>query len=95
MPTDILLDDNFDLVISDGDLVVGESTRQHQKLLLMTEKGELRDTPTRGVGIAHWIADDAPANITIETKRQFQLDGMKVSFARLVGGKLETDARYD
>lgn len=95
MPNDLLLDGNFDLVISDGDLVISESTRQHQALLLLSEKGELRHSPTRGVGLTTWLNDDAPANLSNETKRQFTLDGQTVTYSRIKNGALETDGRYE
>jgi hypothetical protein len=51
MPTtDILLDDNNDLRIENGDFVVGDSTKQHQKLLLMLSKGDTRQFALDGVG---------------------------------------------
>lgn len=78
MPNDILLDDDFDLLFEDGDLVIGESTRQHQQLLLLSAKGEIREFPTRGVGIYDWTLDDSPGDLNSEIKRQFELDGMTV-----------------
>lgn len=79
MPNDILLDeDDLDLKFEDGDLVIGESTRQHQRLILLSAKGEIREFPTRGVGIFDWTLDDSPGDLNSEIKRQFELDGMTV-----------------
>lgn len=74
---DILLQD-FDLVFASGDLVSGESTRQHQQLLLLASKGELREFPLRGVGASEWINDEAPGDFNAQVKREFEADGMKV-----------------
>ncbi len=76
MPNDILLDENFDLQFVGGDLVHGESTRQHQRLLLLTAKGEVREFPTVGVGLNDWILDDEFGDLNGVIKRQFEADGM-------------------
>ena len=78
MPFDILLDENFDLLFKDGDLVIGESTRQHQQLLLLTQKGENREFPTTGVGLKNWTLDENPGDLNGEIKKEFEKDGMKV-----------------
>ena len=53
--TDILLDENFDLRIENGDFVVGESAGQEAKLLLLYAPGNLRPDPLIGVGIKRWL----------------------------------------
>lgn len=96
MPTDILLDEFFDLSLKDGDLVIGESTRQHQSLLLLCEKGEIREFPTRGVGLQSWINDDIQfGDLRAAIKREFERDGMTVLGVRTTGTKIETDAIYE
>lgn len=94
MAFDILLDEDLDLLFEDGDLVIGESTRQHQQLLLLSEKGEIREYPTRGVGLRSWILDDAMGSLNGEIKKQFELDGMKVQGVKLSGTTLEIEATY-
>ena len=94
---DILLDTSFDLQITGGDFVSGESARQHQQLLLLIEKGELREFPTRGVGAQSWLLDDIQAgDFNAAVKREFEADGMKV--LRVSGsqpGKLTIEAFYE
>ena len=41
MPRDYLLDENYDLKIESGDFVQGESTQQHQDILMFLEKVDL------------------------------------------------------
>lgn len=95
MPFDILLGDTFDLAFSAGDFVTGESTRQHQQLLILVEKGELKEFPTRGVGIATWLNDDVTGNLNGRIKREFELDGMKVLKVAGIGEKFNVEAIYE
>jgi hypothetical protein len=94
MPNDILLGDDLDLAFENGDLLVGESTNQHTELILLVEKGALRDSPFRGVGVGNWILDEFPANIAIEAKRQLQLDGQRVDTCRYNDSGLEIVSDY-
>lgn len=99
MPNDVLLDTDFDLRIVDGDLVVGEASRQHQQLLLLIEKGELREFPTRGIGLMGWTLDDNPGDLNGEIKRQYEADGMTVRQVKstVQAGslrQLDVDAEY-
>ena len=57
---------------------MGESTRQHQQLLLLSQKGEIREFPTVGVGVQNWILDNSPGDLNGEIKREFEADGMEV-----------------
>jgi len=99
MPIDILLNSNFDLLVEDGDFVLGESTRQHQVLIVYAEKGENREFPTRGVGVRSWLLDERPGDLNAAIKREFEADGMKVlgvkSRPALDGANIMTDAVYE
>jgi hypothetical protein len=95
MTTDILVDGNFDLAIAGGDFFMGESTLQHQQLLLLTNKGEIREFPTRGVGIKDWLLDDRAGDVNGMVKREFEADGMNVRSIVFRNGQLNVDARYE
>jgi hypothetical protein len=76
---DLLLDSNFDVLIENGDLVYGESTRQHQELLILTQHGEWRESPMVGIGAATWLDDELNgANLAAAIKAGFEGDGMTV-----------------
>jgi len=76
---DIILDDNYDLLIQDGDFKIDFSDDQHQSLILLTSKGSWRQSPLTGVGLLNYIngpvgpreIDDLKQAIKI----QLQLDG--------------------
>lgn len=95
--TDILLDDNFDLRIENGDFLTGDGTLQHQQLLLLIQKGELREFPTRGVGIRDWMLDDVQqGDLNTAIKREFEADGMTVEQVRTSPtGKINVKAYYE
>lgn len=92
---DIKLDGDFDLEIKDGDFLIGESTLQHQQLLILINKGMLREHPARCVGLPSWINDDRAGNLNAAIKREFETDGMKVQAINAVGDKITTDAYYE
>ena len=94
MPTDILLTSSFDLLIEDGDFKIGEATRQHQSLLLVTEKGENREFPSRGVGIQTYLLDEQTGSPNALIKREFEADGMKVEAVRGEKWALTIEAKY-
>ena len=78
MPKDILLDENLDLLIVDGDFVVGESTAQHQKILMLADKGEFKESPMRGVGALRFLEEARPDNLLREIRQEFTIDGMLI-----------------
>ena len=76
---DILIDNNNDLRLStDGDFEVDYSDNQQQKAILTTEKGEWKEHPEVGVGIAQMLADDLYTEMLIEVKKQLEYDGIPV-----------------
>ena len=94
---DILINNNNDLRLStDGDFEVGYSDNQQQKAILTTEKGEWKEHPEVGVGIAQMLADDLYTEVLIEIKKQLEYDGMQINdVARQEGGKLLIDGQYN
>ena len=94
---DILIDNNNDLRLStDGDFEVGYSDNQQQKAILTTEKGEWKEHPEVGVGIAQILADDLYTEALIEIKKQLEYDGMQINDVALQeGGKLLIDGTYN
>jgi hypothetical protein len=94
--TDLLLDTDYDIKIATGDFVAGESTQQHQALLILSEKGEFREFPTRGVGAQSWLNDDVNfGDFNAEIKRQFEVDGMRVLSVQGKAEKLQIEAYYE
>jgi hypothetical protein len=97
MPTtDILLDDNNDLRIENGDFVVGDSTKQHQKLLLMLSKGDTRQFALDGVGVVDFIEDEGATDLMREIRKQYVRDGMTVKKLSVGSdGQINVNAPYE
>ena len=55
MEKDIILDDNMDLKIVDGDFVVDHSLTQEVSMLLMLNKGDLKSDPILGTNLIQKI----------------------------------------
>ena len=100
----ILLDDNFELVISPvrdsngliiSGLVVGDVTKQNQRTILLAEKGEIKQAPTLGVGIASFLDDDNPSDLLREIRSNLREDGQTVRACGFSSGKLIIDAGYE
>jgi glycine cleavage system regulatory protein len=94
MMQDFLLDNNGDLKIDNDDVVIGESTAQHQKLLLTIEKGGIKENPTATVGLISYLESENKAAMLQDIRRIFSADGMEVNSLQVVNGKLEIDAAY-
>ena len=93
---DVLVDDQNDLRLLLGDFEVGYSDNQQQKAILITEKGEWKEHPEVGIGIAQMLADDLYTEVLIEIKKQLEYDGMQINDVALQeGGKLLIDGIYN
>lgn len=92
---DILLDDNLDIQLRDGDFAVGEATKQSQTLLLLTNKGEWKQSPARGVGVVNFLETADNAALAREIRSDFTADGMKVLGIKLDGTTLDVEAYYE
>lgn len=83
-----------DLLVTDGDFVVTESSAMHQQLLILCNKGEWKESPAVGVGAIMYLDDDGSDLVNAITK-EFMRDGMDVR--SVVMGKdktITTDAFY-
>ena len=73
---DFLLDAGGDLLVQGGDLLIGASGTQEIRALLASYRGNWRQTPYVGVGIADELLDDG--NLTAlqqDIISQLTLDG--------------------
>lgn len=86
---------NDDLEFKDGDLLIGFSDEQHQKHILIAEKGEYKKFPELGVGILNLLIGENATAMLIEAKRNFEYDSMKVKALRFTDeNTLYVDVAY-
>jgi hypothetical protein len=93
--TDILLNQDNDLLIAGGDLVVKESLNQQVGLLLLLNKGELKQHPLTGVGIYDLINTESMETVIRETRQQMQDDGLRLLKLTEVEGKIYINAEHE
>jgi hypothetical protein len=95
MPVDLLLNENFEILILGGDFVSGEATDQHKKILLLVNPGELKHSPMVGVGISQALKDeDGLSSLLSVVKAEFEKDGMKVQGLGIENGRIIENSYY-
>ncbi|MFV0331435.1 MAG: hypothetical protein ACK5KL_16705 [Dysgonomonas sp.] len=59
-------------------LVIGDVTGQNQDTILLAEKGEIKNSPLLGVGIASYLDDESPSELLREVRINLRIDGQKI-----------------
>ena len=77
-----------DLKIENGHIAIGETLPQNEYLLLVMNKGELKEDPLVGVGISDMLND----NDTIGWKRKIR-DGLKADGMKVEQISISSDGR--
>lgn len=73
---DILLDDDGDLLISNGDFTIGYSDSMHQMHIIEAPTGSYKEYPLVGVGIFQYVNSAGEEN-KIKQEIQIQLEDDK------------------
>ena len=95
MPNDILLDENFNPIITNGDFTIGESTYQHQKMLLFADKGQFKADPLVGVGSRRFLETSNHNDFAREIRQEFMADGMIIQSLKITEDlQINIDAQY-
>ena len=88
-------DSTDDVSIINGDFVTAESTYQHQRQLLLNDKGAFKENPTICVGAFGYLDNEGVATLSRDAGKEFVRDGMKVNNIQISQpGKLDIDAYY-
>ena len=95
MTTKDFVRDGEDLLIVAGDFVVDESTTQHQKDIIVCEKGWNKFFPLAGVGIYTYLNDSETA-IGLKQAIRYELarDGQVGEKVGIKGCKIQIEAVY-
>jgi hypothetical protein len=92
---DIGLDEDEDLAIVSGDFTVVESTAQHQRQLILNNKGDFKQNPTIGVGVLSYLDDENYEQLIRAISIEFSRDGMDVKRVGLgKDGIIKSEAYY-
>ena len=92
---DIGLDETEDLRIAAGDFLSQESTAQHQRQLILNNKGDFKQFPTICVGAFEYFDDENFQGLIRAISIEFARDGMDVKSVNLSpGGVINSDAFY-
>lgn len=87
--TDILLDDDFDLMIENGDFKLGDAWGQDIELILTLSKGELKSDPLLGPDLIQAInAKERNVRIEQRVKVSLERDGKKISDINFENGNI-------
>lgn len=73
---DILLNENNEPIIVNGDFIIGESSLQETAIILQLRQGELKNDPVLGVNLQHMVnAKENRTSIERTIKIHLQRDG--------------------
>ena len=75
-------------------LQVGDTLRQNQALILALNKGELKERPSVGCGIADMLMDHDPLYWRTLIREQLEMDRQRVNSIRITPKGIEIDATY-
>jgi len=89
---DIMLDEDFDLLIENGDFVIGESFEQEVTLIVQSTKGEWKNQPLIGAGIADYLLDNDFNGLKSEIKTQLKYDGKTLKNFQVDAYTIKIDA---
>lgn len=85
-----------DLDFSTGDVRYDTSDYQHQKDILLSQKGYYKEHPELGADLLGHVNETDMEDLLRTVKKEFAADGMTVSKVSVNAvGELETDARYE
>ena len=92
---DIALEDDEDVSITNGDFPIVESTLQHQRQLILNNKGDFKQNPTICVGAFTYFDDEHMQNLVRAVSVEFARDGMDVQEVKIdADGTLKSEALY-
>jgi hypothetical protein len=91
---DILFNFSNGTIFKNGDLNVGDCEQQNKELLLLCEKGSLKQYPITGVGLITYLEGEDYAAMLREIRNQFIADGMTVNALNFDGAQIQFDANY-
>lgn len=92
-----MLDENNELAIQFGDLVIADSRYQHIRHLMEAEKGYYKFDPKSGMGLNSIIGDELAVEEVLRLVRfEAEQDGFKFKKLQMTNlGKIEIEGDYN
>ena len=90
----ILIDSDYQPLISSGELQLGEITPQNQAIIIQCHKGELKENPALGVGISDMLLDNDPLYWRVRIREALELDGEVVESIKITSSEVQINAHY-
>jgi hypothetical protein len=90
---DLLLNEDNDLDIVDGDFVVGDETQQQINSILEAQQGHFKQSPLLGVGIRQMLNGGLKGELKRNIQLQLESDGIAISSIKLKDGELKIDIK--
>ncbi len=81
--------DGVDLAVTSGGMAVGETQAQEEYLVLVSQKGEWKEHPLVGVGVADMVGDEDLRYWKREIIDNLARVGIKIKGVSLNNGQLE------
>ena len=91
--TDILLDENEDLLIENGDFVIGDSNEQHIRHILRLAPGQNRMAPLLGANIIENLKGNFDGDFKRKIRIMLEMDGVTVNDVQINNDELNIDAK--
>jgi hypothetical protein len=90
----ILIDSDYQPLISSGEIQLGEITPQNQAIIIQCHKGEFKENPALGVGISDMLLDHDPLYWRVRIREALELDGQSVDEVRITTSGINLKASY-
>jgi hypothetical protein len=90
----IRIGENGDLLVRGKSLVINETTDQNQRIILYSNKGEIKEDGMVGVGLDNMLLEHDFSKIRKEIIEQMERDGQRVKSVRVSENGVELKAEY-
>lgn len=93
---DLLLTEDYDLEIANGDFVIGEADAQNVELLCLTSPGQWKENPTAGIGLVDLLNSEiTEGKVKHRVNVQIRADGAKLKSFKIDQDDIEIEADYE
>lgn len=91
---DLLLTQDYDLEIKNGDFVIGDSQEQSVELLLMSNQGEFKLNPEAGCNILSAKNGTIGRLLDREIRVQLEADGFQLENLKITEYGIDVSGKY-